>query len=218
RSPGKGRPHFGPRRPTRRARECASGWQLHVERARSVRGRRLPARPVFGGVGHRRRTQDCLRGRRVPDGPHGARDGQPRRPPFPPLTPAALPRPHLAPERRAVVEWSWSRLDSPRTKRSSCGGTWRTLWEQERSYNPPDRGRGVCDIRIVAKRVRKSSRPVLGRSSRPRDRVVSGPEIKMSYAQVGRDTLAAIAEELQAAAAEGLTAPERVRAFARAAS
>lgn len=40
----------------------------------------------------------------------------------------------------------------------------------------------------------------------------------MSYAQVGRDTLAAIAEELQAAAAEGLTAPERVRAFARAAS
>ncbi|HEY6724612.1 MAG TPA: hypothetical protein VI197_11290 [Polyangiaceae bacterium] len=48
--------------------------------------------------------------------------------------------------------------------------------------------------------------------------MLSGPEIKTGYGQVGRDTLAAIAEELQAAAAEGLTAPERVRAFARAAS
>lgn len=47
---------------------------------------------------------------------------------------------------------------------------------------------------------------------------MSGPEIKMSYGQVGRDTLAAIAEELQAAAGEGLTPPERVRALARAAS
>ena len=47
---------------------------------------------------------------------------------------------------------------------------------------------------------------------------MSGPEIKLSYGQVGRDTLAAIAEELQAAAVEGLTPPERVRALARAAS
>lgn len=40
----------------------------------------------------------------------------------------------------------------------------------------------------------------------------------MSYGQVGRETLAAIAEELQAATAEGLTAPGRVRALAGAAS
>jgi len=70
----------------------------------------------------------------------------------------------------------------------------------------------------VAKRVRKSSRPVLGRSSRPRDRVVSGPEIKMGYGRAGQDTLAAIAEELQAAATEGLTLSEHVAPFARSAA
>ncbi|HEU5073332.1 MAG TPA: hypothetical protein VFU02_04155 [Polyangiaceae bacterium] len=47
---------------------------------------------------------------------------------------------------------------------------------------------------------------------------MSGPDIKMSYGRVGRDTLAAIAEELQAAATEELTPPERVRALAQAAS
>ena len=70
----------------------------------------------------------------------------------------------------------------------------------------------------MVKRVRKSSRPVLGRSSRPRERIQSGPDIKFGYARVGRETLAAIAEELEAAGREDLTPPERVRAFARAAS
>lgn len=73
----------------------------------------------------------------------------------------------------------------------------------------------MCDIRSVAKRMRKSSRPVLGRSSRPRERVLSGPDIKLGYGRLGRDTLAAIAEELQA---ETMSPPERVRALARAAS
>lgn len=70
----------------------------------------------------------------------------------------------------------------------------------------------------LVKRVRKSSRPVLGRSSRPRERIHSGPDIKLGYARIGRETLAAIAEELEAAAGDELTPPERVRAFARAAS
>lgn len=59
---------------------------------------------------------------------------------------------------------------------------------------------------------------MLGPSARPRERLVSGPEIRTSYGQVGRETLAAIAEELQAVADEELSPPERVRAFARAAS
>jgi len=70
----------------------------------------------------------------------------------------------------------------------------------------------------VAKRVRKSSRPVLGRSSRPRERVLSGPDIKLGYGRAGRDTLAAIAEELQAAAEEGFAPPEPVRALTPATS
>jgi len=45
----------------------------------------------------------------------------------------------------------------------------------------------------------------------------SGPEIRLGTARLGRDTLAAIAEELSAAGRE-LTPRERVRALARAAS
>lgn len=66
----------------------------------------------------------------------------------------------------------------------------------------------------MARRVRKSSRPALGRSSRPRERLVSGPDINLRYSKAGRETLAAIAEEL-AQVSEPQT---RVRALARAAS
>jgi hypothetical protein len=59
---------------------------------------------------------------------------------------------------------------------------------------------------------------VLGPVARPRERLVSGPEIRTGYGQIGRETLAAIAEELKAAAGEELSPPERVRALARAAS
>ncbi len=70
----------------------------------------------------------------------------------------------------------------------------------------------------MSRRSRKSSRPALGRASRPRDRIYSGPDIKLGYARVGQDTLAAIAEELNAAGRGELTPKQRVRALARAAS
>ena len=56
----------------------------------------------------------------------------------------------------------------------------------------------MCDIRSVAKRVRKSSRPALGRSARPRERILSGPDIKLGYGRLGRDTLAATAGRVAA--------------------
>jgi hypothetical protein len=66
----------------------------------------------------------------------------------------------------------------------------------------------------LTKRARKSSRPVLGRSSRPRERLVSGPDINLKYSKAGRETLAAIAEELSQVSEPS----DRVRALARAAS